>query len=201
MGLTHSDVRRALEDARIDHLGMRHDEADGDGGHGAAVLAEWERIERLLAGTTAVYLPDSDPLVQEERAAGSRQQEDVLSEHGAGRRTTGGAAPAALQLTGPAATVTSVTGAEEPRTSDARSGSRRHDRIDAWLAQALADHGGFPDPAGPPTPARAHAALLSALARAGAPVDACAQPFVERLADADAASVAALAAWLDGVLP
>ncbi|MFI8003481.1 hypothetical protein [Streptomyces sp. NPDC086010] len=200
MGLTHSDVRGALEDARIDHLGTCDGEASGDGGHGAAVLAEWERIERLLAGTTAVYLPESDPLVQEERAAGLRQ-EAVRSEREAGRRATGGAAPAALQLTRPAATVTSMTGAEEPRDSDARSRIRRRDRIDAWLAQALADHGGFPGSAGPPTPARAGAALLSALARAGAPVDACAQPFVERLADADAASVAALAAWLDGVLP
>lgn len=201
MGLTHSDVRTALEDARIDHFGVCHDEAADDGGHGAAVLAEWERIEQLLAGTTAVYMPGSDPLVQEERAAGQRRQEVAQSGREALRRTADGTEATARQLGCCADAVASGTGDEEPRALDARSGTRRRDRIDAWLAQALAEHGGFPGPVGPPSPANARTALLSVLARTGAPADACALPFVERLAEADAAAVAALAAWLDGALP
>ncbi|MFF4244784.1 hypothetical protein ACFYY2_09955 [Streptomyces sp. NPDC001822] len=201
LGLTHSEVRSALEDARVDYFGAQGDEPVRDGGHGAAALAEWERIERLLAGTTAVYTPDSDPLVREERAAGHRHEEAARPGRAVGHPAVSRKDMMDRQLGLHEAMVASVTGVEDPRPPDAPGRTRRRDRIDAWLALALSDHGGFPVPAGPPSPASARAALLAALARAGAPADAHALPFVGRLADADAAAVVALAAWFDGVLP
>ncbi|MFD4130122.1 hypothetical protein ACFXKK_23235 [Streptomyces globisporus] len=76
--------------------------------------------------------------------------------------------------------------------------------VDAWLARSLADQSGhYADPAARtaafgslPVPVRAHAALLAALARTGAPVDGDLE-FVGRLAQADPAATNALAAWLD----
>ncbi|MGA5431220.1 hypothetical protein ACPCVL_31080 [Streptomyces koyangensis] len=47
-----------------------------------------------------------------------------------------------------------------------------------------------------PVPVRAHAALLAALARTGAPVDGDLE-FVRRLAQADPAATTSLAAWLE----
>ncbi|ARI56900.1 hypothetical protein A6E92_31725 (plasmid) [Streptomyces sp. S8] len=77
--------------------------------------------------------------------------------------------------------------------------------VDAWLARSLADQSGhYADPAARtaaagslPVPVRAHAALLTALARTGAPVDGDDLEFAGRLAQADPAATTALAAWLE----
>ncbi|MFE7750907.1 hypothetical protein [Streptomyces sp. NPDC057428] len=101
----------------------------------------------------------------------------------------------------PTATVPSGLGDEAAGALVARRRDPRGEKTDAWLAQALTEHGGnFVDLTGPSSPARAHEALLAVLSRTGTAADEDALPFVRRLADADAAAVTALAAWLDGAL-
>ncbi|WP_328581265.1 hypothetical protein [Streptomyces sp. NBC_00370] len=61
-GMTHHQVAAALDEAK---------EADGpaDDERGSAEIAEWERIEELLADHDGPYDPDSDPFVQGELTA------------------------------------------------------------------------------------------------------------------------------------
>ncbi|KUH35528.1 hypothetical protein ATE80_28720 [Streptomyces kanasensis] len=83
-----------------------------------------------------------------------------------------------------------------------------HPVVDGWLAQALADRSGhYADPAARtaavdslPDRVRAHAVLLAALARTGAPAADGELEFAARLAQADPAATNALAIWLDRVL-
>ncbi|MEC4015424.1 hypothetical protein [Streptomyces sp. H27-D2] len=87
-------------------------------------------------------------------------------------------------------------------------GSWRVPVVDGWLAQALADRTGhYADTtareaaAGQlPEQVTARAALLSALARTGAPARDRELAFVGRLAQADPEAVAQLAVWLDDAL-
>ncbi|KUN18602.1 hypothetical protein AQJ11_32865 [Streptomyces corchorusii] len=80
-----------------------------------------------------------------------------------------------------------------------------HPVVDGWLAQALADCSGhYADPAARadalgslPAAVRAHAALLTALARTGAPAADGELEFAGRLAQADPEATDALAAWLE----
>ncbi|MGA4837323.1 hypothetical protein [Streptomyces sp. G45] len=80
-----------------------------------------------------------------------------------------------------------------------------HPVVEGWLAQAFADRSGhYADPAtrtaaadSLPDRVRAHAALLTALARTGAPVADGDLEFAGRLAQADPDATTALAAWLD----
>ncbi|MFH9861892.1 hypothetical protein [Streptomyces sp. NPDC017202] len=72
-GMTAADVAQALEDARfLARQEARHEPVTDDG-RGRAELAEWERLERLLAAAApnAVYGPDLDDVVQAELAAGA----------------------------------------------------------------------------------------------------------------------------------
>ncbi|MEV6183201.1 hypothetical protein AB0M07_40200, partial [Streptomyces sp. NPDC052015] len=66
-GMDAGAVAQALEDARFD---ARHEHL-ADDERGRAELAEWERIDQLLADAApnTVYDPDADPRVQEELAA------------------------------------------------------------------------------------------------------------------------------------
>ncbi|WP_406396476.1 hypothetical protein [Streptomyces sp. NBC_00887] len=99
----------------------------------------------------------------------------------------------------------SQAGDEAARDHLALRGDWRVEKVDAWLAQALADHSGhYTDPAARtaaaavlPAPVRAHAALLSALARTGTPADVSELPLTGRLAHVAPAATAALAAWRD----
>ncbi|WP_432155095.1 hypothetical protein [Streptomyces tricolor] len=76
-----------------------------------------------------------------------------------------------------------------------------HPVVDGWLAQALADRSGhYADPAARtaaasslPAAVRAHAALLTALARTGAPAADGGLEFTARLAQADPDATNALA--------
>jgi hypothetical protein len=64
-------VARALDDARFDaRQDSRHEDLAGDV-RGRAELAEWERIEQLLAaaGPGALYDPDADDVARAELAA------------------------------------------------------------------------------------------------------------------------------------
>ncbi|MFD7978688.1 hypothetical protein [Streptomyces sp. NPDC059071] len=62
-------VAAALEDARFDARHRFEDLADDVCGR--AELAEWERLDQLLAAAPAgtVYDPDTDPVVRDELAA------------------------------------------------------------------------------------------------------------------------------------
>ncbi|MFE7757191.1 hypothetical protein [Streptomyces sp. NPDC057429] len=143
------------------------------------MLAEWERIEQLLAGTTASYTPDTDPFVQEELAIEQRRQEAVQAELEVQQRLAERANELAQQASSPCTTMESRVGDEAARDHLALRGDWRVEKVDAWLAQALADHSGhYADPAARtaatatlPAAVRAHAALLSALARTGTPAD------------------------------
>lgn len=66
-GMTHHQVAAALDEAK---------EADGsaDDERGAAEIAEWERIEELLADHDGPYDPDSDPFLQGELTARAGRQ-------------------------------------------------------------------------------------------------------------------------------
>ncbi|MER5556272.1 hypothetical protein ABT001_32240 [Streptomyces sp. NPDC002793] len=98
----------------------------------------------------------------------------------------------------------SQAGDEAARDHLAQRGDWRVEKVDAWLAQALADHSGhYTDPAARtaaaatlPAAVRAHAALLSALARIGTPADVSELAFTGRLAHVDPAATTALAAWI-----
>ncbi|WP_414170886.1 hypothetical protein ACMATS_37800 (plasmid) [Streptoverticillium reticulum] len=78
--MTHPEVLAALEEARFDaRLDSRHEDLAGDE-RGPAELAEWARIEQLLADTTMVYDPDADAYVQDELAAETeRERQEQLA--------------------------------------------------------------------------------------------------------------------------
>jgi hypothetical protein len=81
-GMDADTVTRALDDARFDaRQASRHEDLAGDV-RGRAELAEWERLEQLLAaaGPGAVYDPDADDvaraeLVADAAAAAAREAE------------------------------------------------------------------------------------------------------------------------------
>jgi hypothetical protein len=79
-GMTHAAVAAELEDARFQERQDSRFEDLAQNKRGPAELAEWERIEQLLAGTTTVYDPDTFAFAQDEltaeaeRAAAARAQ-------------------------------------------------------------------------------------------------------------------------------
>ncbi|MCX4460797.1 hypothetical protein OOK58_53340 [Streptomyces sp. NBC_01728] len=68
-GMSHADVVRVLENIRSARLPDAAGKDPAEGTRGTVEFGEWERIERLLAGTAEVYDPKTDPVVREERAA------------------------------------------------------------------------------------------------------------------------------------
>ncbi|MEU8655009.1 hypothetical protein [Streptomyces sp. NPDC048737] len=72
-GMTAVEVARALEDARFLARQESGHEPVADDERGRAELAEWERLERLLAAAApnAVYDPACDDVVRAELAAGA----------------------------------------------------------------------------------------------------------------------------------
>ncbi|MEU9471223.1 hypothetical protein AB0D78_32300 [Streptomyces avermitilis] len=207
-GMDAGAVAQALEDARFDARQDSRHEHLADDERGRAELAEWERIDQLLADAApnTVYDPDADHVVQEELAA---EAADAAAREAELREAQRIAARAdELQALRELGTLEQT----EPREGDEavrdeltrRAGWYVQKDVDAWLAHALAGHRGhYTDPAARaaaadllPTHLLAHAALLTELAHLapGAGVDQLA--FAAQLTAADPEATSGLAAFL-----
>ncbi|MCA1224198.1 hypothetical protein [Streptomyces sp. 8L] len=201
-------VAAAFEDARFEvRQASRHEDL-ADDVRGRAELAEWERIEQLLADAApgTVYDPDVDDVVRAElaaEAAAAAAREAELRE--AARVAARADELQALRELGTLTQAIPRTGDEAVRDEL----SRRADwyiqpDVDGWLAHALATHTGhYADPAAReaavgllPQPLLTHAALLAELARLVPETDAGQLAFAGRLAAADTAAAANLTAFL-----
>ncbi|MFF8790880.1 hypothetical protein [Streptomyces sp. NPDC015125] len=212
-GMDAGAVAAALEDARFDARQRSRHEDLADDVRGPAELAEWERIDQLLAvalpGT--VYDPDTDGVVQAELAAdaaAAAAQEAELRE--AARVAARADELQALRELGTLQQTEPRTGDEAVRDELARrAGWYVQADVDDWLAHALAGRRGhYRDPGARkeaasllPPPVLAHAALLAELARLvpGADIDQLA--FVGRLATAEPEAAGELAALLTRAHP
>ncbi|MGA4803526.1 hypothetical protein [Streptomyces lavendulocolor] len=205
-GMTATEAAAALEDARLQQHMDRDREDLADDERGPAEVAEWERIAQLLATTGGTYDPEGDAVAQDELAADRRtaeaeQQRLQEQQQLAARADELAALARAGRLD---RTVETRPGDELARELLVHRGDY-HPVVDSWLAQAFADRSGhYADPAtrtaaadSLPDRVRAHAALLTALARTGAPAADGDLEFVGRLAQADPDATTALAAWLD----
>ncbi|MFE1198454.1 hypothetical protein ACFW6E_37880 [Streptomyces olivaceoviridis] len=207
-GITATEAAAALEDARLQQHMDRDREDLADDERGPAEVAEWERITQLLAATGGLYDPATDAVVQDELAADRRaaqaEQQRLQEQQLAARADELAAHMRAGRLD---RTVETRPGDEAARDFLLHRGDY-HPVVDGWLAQALADRSGhYADPAARadalgslPAAVRAHAALLAALARTGAPAADGELEFADRLAQADPEATDALAAWLERVL-
>ncbi|MEU6664284.1 hypothetical protein [Streptomyces sp. NPDC046821] len=207
-GMDAAAVAAALEEAGFDaRQASRYEDLAGDV-RGPAELAEWERIDQLLAAATAgtAYDPDTDDVVRVElaaEAAAAAAREAELRE--AMRIAARADELQALRELGTLEQTEPRDGDEAVRDElTCRAGGHVQADVDAWLAHALAGHLGHyrdlaarEEAAGLLTPpVLAHAALLAELARLvpGADVDELA--FVARLATTEPEAAGALAAFL-----
>jgi|GEM_PF-4037247 len=213
-GMTADAVAAALEEARFfARQASRHEDL-ADDPRSLAELAEWERIDQLLAaaGPGAVYDPQSDDVARAELAAdaaAAAAREAELRE--AARIEARADELQALRELGTLAQAEPCPGDEAVRDLlTRRAGGYVQADVDAWFAHALATgRGHYADPAARqaaagllPRPIPTHAALLAALARLqpGADVgdvDVDQLAFVGRLAAADPDAAADLVAFLD----
>ncbi|MFD3922878.1 hypothetical protein [Streptomyces sp. NPDC058595] len=210
-GMTHAEAAAALDIAYFERRqNLRHEESADDGGRSEAALLEWQRIVQLLTVSGGPYDPGADAVVQEELAENRRREEaarhiqqeqqqlavradELASAAGDGRLDR---------------TVPSLPGDEAARDVLAERRDYRTAAVGVWLARALVDRSGhYSDPdarmaadSSLPAEVRAHAALLAALARTGAPAVDEELDFAGRLAQADPGATAALAAWLTDTL-
>ncbi|MDX3523753.1 hypothetical protein [Streptomyces scabiei] len=206
--MTAADVAAALEDARFDARQASRHEHLADDERGRAELAEWERIDQLLADEApdTVYDPDTDDVVQAEladeaAAAAAREAELREAQRIAARADE-------LQALRELGTLEQT----EPREGDEavrdeltrRAGWYVQQDVDAWFAHALAAHlGHYRDPAAREAAAGllspsvlAHAALLAELARLVPGADMGQLAFAGRLATSEPEAAGALAAFL-----
>ncbi|MEV6618668.1 hypothetical protein AB0N31_33390 [Streptomyces sp. NPDC051051] len=112
-GMTAVDVAQALEDARfLARQEARHEPVTDDE-RGRAELAEWERLERLLAAAApnTVYGPDLDDVVQAELAA----EAAATTARDAALRATARSAVGADGLRAPSEDSTSEQTGQTPR--------------------------------------------------------------------------------------
>ncbi|MGA4979333.1 hypothetical protein [Streptomyces cinereoruber] len=207
-GMDAGAVAAALEDARFDaRQNSRHEDL-ADDVRGRAELAEWERIDQLLAAAPAgtVYDPDTDPVVQAELAAEAAAAADREAAVREAQRIAARADE--LQALRELHTLEQT----EPRDGDEavrdeltrRAGSYVQADVDAWLARALAAHRGhYRDPAAReavagllPQPVLAHAALLAELLRRVLGADVGQLAFAARLATSEPEAAGDLAAFL-----
>ncbi|MFG2858101.1 hypothetical protein ACGFZ9_47325 [Streptomyces mirabilis] len=212
-GMTAADVAAALEDARFDARQDSRHEHLSDDERSRAELAEWERIDQLLAAEApdTVYNPDTDDVVQEElaaEAAAAAAREAELRE--AQRIAARADELQALRELGTLEQTEPRDGDEAARDElTRRAGGYVQADVDAWLAHALAAHlGHYRDPAARETaaglltpPVLAHAALLTELARLVPGVDVDQLAFTARLATTEPEAVGALAVLLARVRP
>lgn len=207
-GMTADAAAAALDVARFDARQNSRLEDLALDERGPAELGEWERIARLLADAPPgiVYDPDTDDVVRAELAADAATAAAREAQLREAMRIA--ARTDELQALRELGTLDQA----EPRIGDEavrdeltrRAGGYVQDDVDAWLAHGLAAHRGHYGGSAAreaaadllPPPVLAHAALLAALARTGAPVDADVE-FVGRLAQADPDATTALAALLD----
>lgn len=212
-GMDAGAVAAALEEARFDARQASRHEDLADDVRGRTELAEWERIDQLLADAVpgTVYDPDTDDVVQAELAADTAAAAAREAELREAARVAARADE--LQALRELGTLEQT----EPREGDEavrdeltrRAGSYVQQDVDAWLAHALAAHlGHYLDPAAReaaadllPTQLLAHAALLTELAHLapGAGVDQLA--FAARLAAADPEATSGLASFLARARP
>ncbi|MEU1091505.1 hypothetical protein ACFYPN_33405 [Streptomyces sp. NPDC005576] len=207
-GMDAGAVAAALEDARFDaRQASRREDLAGDA-RGPAELAEWERIDRLLADAVpgTVYDPDTDDVVQAELdadAAAAAAREAELRES---------ALLAARADEFQALRELGTLEQTEPRTGDEavrdeltrRAGGYVQTDVDNWLAHALAAHRGhYRDPAARETaaglltaPVLAHAALLAELAHLAPGAGSDELAFTARLATTEPEAAGALARFL-----
>ncbi|MEC3992028.1 hypothetical protein VSR01_00090 [Actinacidiphila sp. DG2A-62] len=211
-GMTADAVAAALDDARfMARQASRHEDL-ADDPRGRAELAEWERIDQLLAaaGSGAVYDPQSDDVARAELAADAAAA--AAREAGLREQARIEARADELQALRELGTLAQA----EPRPGDEavrdlltrRAGHYVQRDLDAWFAHALATgRGHYADPAARqaaadllPRPILTHAALLAALARLQPGTDVDHLAFAGRLANADPEAAADLAAFLDRAL-
>ncbi|UXY33253.1 hypothetical protein [Streptomyces sp. HUAS TT20] len=207
-GMDAGAVARALEDARVDARQDSRHEHLADDERGRAELAEWERIDQLLAAAApgTVYAPDTDDVVQAElaaEAAAAAEREVQLRE--AQRIAARADELQALRELGTLEQTDPREGDEAVRDElTRRAGSYVQTDVDAWLAHALAAHRGhYAGPAAReaaagllPPPLLAHAALLAELARLVPDASPGQLAFAAQLAAADPEAAADLAAFL-----
>ncbi|MFE9722581.1 hypothetical protein ACFYQ5_02985 [Streptomyces sp. NPDC005794] len=141
---------------------------------GRAELAEWERLDQLLAAapTGTVYDPDADDVVQAELAADTAAAAREAELHEAMWIAARADELQALRELGTLEQTEPRTGDEAVRDElTRRAGGYVHADVDAWLSHALAVHlGHYRDPAARESaagllapPVLAHAALLAEL--------------------------------------
>ncbi|MFD3335985.1 hypothetical protein ACFWV1_25535 [Streptomyces sp. NPDC058700] len=176
-GMDVGAVAAVLEDARFDvRQDSRHEDLVDDL-RGRAELAEWERLDQLLAAAPlgTVYDPESDGVVQAELAAEAAAAAD--------REAAVREAPRIAARADELQALRELHALEqtEPRDGDEaardeltrRAGGYVQADVDPWLAHALAAHlGHYRDPGAREAaadlltpPVLAHAALLAELAR------------------------------------
>ncbi|MFJ8769842.1 hypothetical protein [Streptomyces clavifer] len=201
-------VAAALDDARFNARQASRHEDLGDDARGRAELAEWERLDQLLAAAPAgtVYAPDVDDVVQAELAtdaAAAAARETELRE--AMRIAARADELQALRELGTLEQTEPRTGDEAVRDElTRRAGGYVQADVDAWLAHALAAHlGHYRDTAAREEaaalltpPVLAHAALLAELARLVPGADVGELAFAARIATTEPEAADALAAFL-----
>jgi hypothetical protein len=207
-GMDADAVAQALEDARFfARQDSRHEDL-ADDPRSRAELAEWERLQQLLAtsGPGTVYDPASDDVARAELAAdaaAAAAREAELRE--AARIAARADELQALRELGTLEQTEPRDGDEAVRDElSRRAGWYVQTDVDSWLAHALATHRGhYADPAAReaaegmlPAPLLTHAALLTELARLVPGADVGQLAFAGRLAAADAEAAAALAGFL-----
>ncbi|GAA3163356.1 hypothetical protein [Streptomyces ramulosus] len=212
-GMDAGAVAAALEEARwFARQDSRHEDL-ADDVRGRAELAEWERIDQLLAAAApgTVYDPDTDGVVQAElaaEAAAAAAREAELRE--AARTAARADELQALRELGTLQQTELRAGDEAARDElTRRAGGYVQADVDAWLAHALAAHlGHYAAPAAReaaagllPPPVLAHAALLAELARLAPDTDVDQLAFAARLATTEPEATGALAGFLARVRP
>ncbi|MEV8103621.1 hypothetical protein [Streptomyces sp. NPDC088135] len=207
-GMNAGAVAAALEEARFDaRQASRHEDLVGDV-RGHAELAEWERLDQLLAEAApgTVYDPDTDDVVRAELAADAAAAAAREAELREAMRIAARADELqALRELG-------TLGQTEPRHGDEavrdeltrRAGGYVQADVDDWLARSLAAHlGHYRDPAAREEatglltpPLLAHAALLTELSHLAPGVGVDQLAFAARLATTEPEAAGALADFL-----
>ncbi|THA69954.1 hypothetical protein E6P78_10920 [Streptomyces sp. A0958] len=207
-GMDADAIAEALDDARFDARQASRHEDLADDARGPAELAEWERINQLLATapTGTAYDPDTDPVVQAElaaEAAAAAAREADLRE--AARVAARADELQALRELGTLEQTEPRAGDEAVRDELTRqAGGYVQDDVDAWLARSLAAYlGHYRDPADREEaaglltpPVLAHAALLTELVRLVPDADMEQLAFAARLATTEPEAAGDLATFL-----
>ncbi|WP_371604692.1 hypothetical protein OG345_40120 [Streptomyces sp. NBC_01220] len=207
-GMDAGAVAAALDEARFDaRQASRHEDLVGDvSGH--AELAEWERLDQLLAEAApgTVYDPDTDDVLRAELAADAAAAAAREAELSEAQRSAARADE--LQALRELGTLQQT----EPRHGDEavrdeltrRVGGYVQADADDWLARSLAAHlGHYRDPAAREEatglltpPLLAHAALLTELSHLAPGVGVDQLAFAARLATTEPEAAGALADFL-----